>query len=220
MKARSAADIKEIDRRCVADYRIPSLLLMEHAGKGAAALAREMNPARRMTVIIAGKGNNGGDGLVVARWLKFASIPVKVWLVDGASGYGKNSAPWYNLQIVKYMGIPLAHFMGEAQSAELKKDIRNAGLVVDAMLGTGLSGDVREPYAGIISAINELAGEVLAIDVPSGLNADTGEPLGVAVKASKTATFAAPKLGFETEQGREYCGEIVVVDIGVPPELM
>ena len=220
MKAKTAEELKEIDRRCVWDYRIPTLLLMEHAGRGAAQVAIQMNPARRQTVIVAGKGNNGGDGLVVARFLRFARIPVKVWLLGAASGLPRTSAPWYNLQMVKHLGIPLVHFMDASQMPELRKDIRNAGLIVDALLGTGVSGEVRQPYREIIGMINESGNRVLAIDVPSGLDADTGEPLGIAVRATKTATFAALKTGFATAQSREHCGEIILVDIGVPPELL
>jgi NAD(P)H-hydrate epimerase len=220
LKAKTAEELREIDHRCVWDYKIPTLLLMEHAGRGAAQVAMGMNPSRRQTVIVAGRGNNGGDGLVVARFLRLAKIPAKVWLIGAASGFPKSSAPWYNLQIVKHLGIPLVHFLSDTQFPELKRDLRNAGLIVDAMLGTGLSGEVRPPYSRIIGSINDSGARVLAIDVPSGLDADTGEPLGAAVKASKTVTFVAPKPAFETEQGREYCGEVVVVDIGVPPELL
>jgi hydroxyethylthiazole kinase-like uncharacterized protein yjeF len=219
-KPRTAEELKEIDHKCVWNYRIPTLLLMEHAGEGAAEVAARMNPSRRQTVVICGKGNNGGDGLVVARFLRLASFPVKVWQLGGVAAYSKNSAPWYNLQIVKHLGIPLVHFMDTDQMRELKRDMGNAGLIVDAMLGIGLSGEVREPYAGIIRAINESGSRVLALDVPSGLNADTGETLGVAVKADKTVTFVAPKHGFETENGREHCGEVILVDIGVPRELL
>jgi NAD(P)H-hydrate epimerase len=219
LKPKTADEIKEIDHKCVWDFKIPSLLLMEHAGKGAARIAAEMNPNRRQTVVIAGKGNNGGDGFVAARFLRLWNFPVKIWMI-GAEGYRKSSAPWYNHQIAKHMGIPIAHLMSEIQVPELKKDINTAGLIVDAMLGIGLSGEVRKPYLGIIELINESGNKVLAVDVPSGLNADTGEPMGTAVRAMRTVTFVAPKPGFETEEGREYCGEVTVVDIGVPPELL
>jgi NAD(P)H-hydrate epimerase len=220
VKPKTAEELKDIDHRCIWEFRIPALLLMEHAGRGAAQVAMAMNPARRQTVVIVGKGSNGGDGLVIARFLRLANFPVKVWLVGAASGFRKSSAPWYNHQIVKHMGIPIVHFMDESQLPELKKDICNAGLIVDALLGIGLSGEVRQPYAGIIRMINDSGTRVLAVDVPSGLNADTGEPMGHAVKATKTVTFVAPKTGFETEQGRECCGEVILVDIGVPPELL
>ena len=219
LEPKTAEELREIDHRCVWDYKIPTLLLMEHAGKGAAETAVQMNPNRRQTVIIAGKVNNGGDGFVVARFLRLWSVPVKIWII-GSEGYRKSSAPWYNHQIAKHMGIPIAHLMNELQKPELRKDINAAGLIVDAMLGTGLSGEVREPYGSIIDLINDSGNKVLAIDVPSGLNADTGEPLGKAVRATRTVSFVAPKHGFDTEQGREYCGEITLVDIGVPPELL
>jgi NAD(P)H-hydrate epimerase len=220
LEPKTAEELKEIDHRCIWEYKIPTLLLMEHAGRGAAQVAMEMNPSRRQTLIIIGSGNNGGDGLVVARFLRLANFPVKVWLLGPASGYQKSSAPWYNHQIVKHMGIPITYLMDDSQLPELKKDISTAGLVIDAMLGIGLSGDVRQPYAAIIKMTNEFGERVLAIDVPSGLDSDTGEPKGVAVRAAKTVTFVAPKPGFETEEGREYCGEVILVDIGVPPELL
>lgn len=220
MKAKTAEELKDIDHRCVWEYRIPTLILMEHAGKGAAQVAMEMNPGRRQVVIIAGKGNNGGDGLVMARFLRLWNVPVRIWLAGGAGGYSKSSAPWYNLQMVKHLGIPLVHLMDDSQLPEMKKDIVNAGLVVDAMLGIGLSDEVRQPYTWVIKTINESGNRVLAVDVPSGLDADTGKPLGVAVRATRTVTFVAPKLGFETEEGREYCGDVTIVDIGVPPELL
>jgi NAD(P)H-hydrate epimerase len=219
LKPKTAEELREIDHRCVWDYKIPTLILMEHAGKGAAQVAMEMNPNRRQAVVITGKGNNGGDGFVVARFLRLWNVPVKIWII-GSEGYRKSSAPWYNHQIAKHMGIPIAHMMNESQMPELRKDLNTAGLIVDAMLGIGLSGEVREPYKGIIQLINESGNRVLAIDVPSGLNADTGEPMGTAVRATRTVTFVAPKPGFETEPGSEHCGEVTVQDIGVPPELL
>lgn len=220
LEPKTAEEIKEIDHRCVWEYKIPSLILMEHAGSGAAQVAMEMNPSRRQTVIIVGKGNNGGDGLVVARFLRMANFPVKVWILGSASDYRKSSAPWYNHQMIKHLGIPITYLMDDSQLPELKKDISTAGLVIDAMLGIGLSGDVRQPYKAVIDMTNEFSQKVLAIDVPSGLDSDTGEPKGVAIRATKTVTFVAPKPGFVTEQGREYCGEVIIMDIGVPPELL
>lgn len=220
MKARTCEELKEIDRKCAEEYCIPTLLLMEHAAQAAAQVVASMNPTRRQVLIIVGKGNNGGDGLALARLLKFADTPVKVWLLGGASGFAKESAPWYNLQMAKHLGVPIEHYVSDSQLAELKKGMETAGLIVDAMLGTGLSGDVRAPFADVIKAVNELGARVLAIDVPSGLDAETGEPKGVAVRASKTITFVAPKVGFATRQGGEYCGEVIVADIGVPPELL
>ena len=220
VEAKTAAQIKEIDRRCVEEFRIPELVLMEHAGEGAARVAMDMNPARRQVVVICGTGNNGGDGFVVARWLKLWNVPVKVWITGKTTGMREGSAAWVNLQIIKRLGIPIEHFMDPSQTKDLKKDFRGAGLVVDSMLGIGLRGEVREPYATIISEINSAGSRVLAVDVPSGLNCDTGEPGGIAVKAAKTVTFIATKPGFDTEQGRKYCGEVIVVDIGVPRELL
>jgi NAD(P)H-hydrate epimerase len=216
----TVAQLQEIDRRCEQDYGIQALILMEHAGKGAASVAASMNRLRRMTLVVAGWGNNGGDGFVLARHLHCAKYPVRVCLIGSALRMAKNSPARINFEILKRLAVPVVQIL-DAQSLDmLEKEIKRAGLLVDALLGTGLKGEVRPPLAAVIEIMNKSGLPILSLDVPSGLDADTGIPLGSAVRATQTATFVAAKAGFVTDEARQYTGKVTIVDIGVPPELL
>jgi NAD(P)H-hydrate epimerase len=220
MLVKTVAQLQEIDIRCEQDYGIQALILMEHAGKGAASVATSMNRLRRMTLVVAGWGNNGGDGFVLARHLHNAKYPVRVCLIGSALRMAKNSPARINFEILKRLSVPVVQIL-DAQSLDmLEKEIKRAGLLVDALLGTGLKGEVRPPLAAVIEIINKAGLPVLSLDVPSGLDADTGIPLGSAVRATQTATFVVTKAGFLKSEVRQYTGKVTVIDIGVPPELL
>lgn len=220
MIVKTVAQLVEIDRRCAEDYGIAPLILMEHAGKGAASVAISMNRLRRMTLIVAGCGNNGGDGFVLARHLHNARYPVCVCLIGSALRMARNSPARINFEIVKRLSIPVVQILESGSLDILEKEVKKAGIIVDALLGTGLKGEVRHHLAAVIEIINKSGLPILSLDVPSGLDADTGIPLGAAVRATQTATFVATKAGFASDEGRQYTGNITVIDIGVPPELL
>jgi NAD(P)H-hydrate epimerase len=222
----SRESVREVDRLAGDQYAIPSVVLMENAAFHLCDVALHLageSPSPRV-LIVCGPGNNGGDGLAVARHLHNAGASVAVLLSGPAAAYKGDAA--MNLAIVQKMGLPLSECPagGDALAAvrAAVERLGHADLVIDALLGTGLSQAVKEPLASFIGAINELAkggALVVSADIPSGLDADTGEPLGVAVHADATVTFVGLKQGFLRLSAQEYIGDVVVADIGAPREL-
>lgn len=214
--------VRELDRRAIEEYGMPGVILMENAGRGAAQVAAEMlgTPAGKRVVIFCGKGNNGGDGFVVARHLHNLGVKVGLVLAFQPEEIHPESDAGLNLNIAREMDLPMyvaCRAQGEIEAAGQEKD---ADLIVDALLGTGLTGQVREPYLSLIRLINAADKPVLSIDIPSGLDCDTGRTLGAAVRATRTATFVLPKIGFTKEDGPAHVGKVHVIDIGVPKELV
>jgi NAD(P)H-hydrate epimerase len=209
----TAAEMRALDRWTI-EHHTRGPVLMERAGSGAAGvLRRHWRRLGGPVVVCCGKGNNGGDGLVVARHLRRARIGVEVWLAAPASEVRGDAAE----MLARWRG---ATFTVETpgQVDALARRLARAGVVVDALLGTGLNMPVEGVLAAVIDAINAAGRPVLAIDLPSGLSADSGRPLGHAVRASVTATFAFPKVGQVFYPGAEHCGTLEVVDIGIPPD--
>ncbi len=203
--------MRAVDRRALEVYGIPTLLLMENAGAGLARAV--MARATGRVAVVCGKGGNGGDGLVLARHLAVAGRDVAIALTAPAADFDRKSDAGVNLTIVERLKIPLEVTPdGKALASFLART--KPALVADALLGTGVSSEVREPHRGLIEAMNASGIEIVAVDVPSGLDGDTGKPLGVSVRAAFTVTFAAEKKGFAS--AREYTGEVEVVSIGCP----
>ena len=204
------------------DYGLPGLVLMENAGRGAAVIALGMlrNTPSPKALILCGKGNNGGDGFVVARHLFNAEIAVKTCLTACAAEVNPRTDAGVNLTVASRMGVPIIEILDADAARRVEPLLQEADLIVDALLGTGLSGDVREPALTLILSVNACARPALAIDTPSGLCGDTGRVLGAAVRADRTATFAAAKQGFFIGRGPEHVGRLDVVDIGVPRQLL
>ncbi len=186
---------------------IPGGVLMERAGAQMARVSLERFAPRR-ALVISGGGNNGGDGFVIARELHRSGVDVTVLATK--SEY--EGDPATNLEILRNLGVRF--IVKEDLSAELGA----ADLIIDALLGTGFSGEVREKEAGIIEKMNSAPVPVLAVDVPSGVDGTTGEVQGVAVSADLTVCAHAMKVGCVISPGRERSGEVVAVDIGIPPE--
>ena len=198
-----AGEQRSIDEWAIGERRIPGLDLMERAGAGLAHLVAELAPPGRI-VAVCGKGNNGGDGFVAARLLRERGRDVDVLLlgeVEELRGDARVNAE-------RLPGPPPEPFTASA--------LDDAVAIIDAILGTGFSGEPREPAAGAIAAINDASASVVACDVPSGVDASTGEVAGVAVRARATATFHAAKPGLWIDPGKTHAGEIRVVDIGIP----
>ena len=201
-----AAEQRALDEWAINDRGIPGLDLMERAGTGLADLVGSLVPDGRV-VVVCGKGNNGGDGLVTARVLRSRGREVDVLLLGDPSELRGDAATNHS----RLPGPGVAAFDAGVLSG--------AAGIVDAILGTGFSGEPREPAAGAISAINDAAasgGSVVACDVPSGVDASTGEIAGAAVRARATATFNAGKPGLWIEPGKTHAGEVHVIDIGIP----
>ncbi|MBX3721352.1 MAG: NAD(P)H-hydrate dehydratase [Turneriella sp.] len=202
--------IREYDRLATALCKVPSLILMENAGRGAAEFIAQRGArqsAKPKVAIVCGTGNNGGDGFVVARHLAaHDEAEIAVFLVGDAQKISGDAK--VNLEAMLASGILYTSPDAEA--------IRGADIVVDALFGTGLDRAVTGDAAAAIAAMNAAEGIRIALDIPSGLDADTGAVLGVAVKAAHTVTFAYAKPGLYTPEGRNHAGDIHVVKLGVP----
>ncbi len=212
------AAVRALDRRAIEEYGIPSLVLMENAGRACADEARAMlGSAAGPVLVLCGPGNNGGDGLVIARTLLNRGFEVRTVFVGprarlegGAGDFRKNLELWRGL------GQGLEVVEGASEGAGLGPTCAHAALVIDALFGTGLERELGEPWKGVIRALNASGTAVLAVDLPSGLDADTGAELGAAVRATVTVTFVARKPGFALGRGPELCGRVVVAEIGIP----
>jgi len=217
----SRDQIREIDRRAIDHYGIPGIVLMENASRGLFKSAERMlaKADGSRVVIIAGTGNNAGDGFAVARHLHNAGyLPIGV-IVGQESRIAADART--NLEIIKPMGLCLKLLSQDQRGlAELADELQRAELVIDAIFGTGLSGQVRGFYKDVIEQINSSSTPVLAVDIPSGLDCDTGQPLGLAVRAQTTVTFVARKMGFDAPGADTYTGKVIVADIGAPRELI
>jgi ADP-dependent NAD(P)H-hydrate dehydratase / NAD(P)H-hydrate epimerase len=217
VKLATAEQMRRIDAAAMDKYAIPGMVLMENAGRQVAAAVEawlEAEPGARV-LVICGKGNNGGDGFVAARHLQNRGANVQVTLLCDAGELGGDAAA--NCQIAQAMGVPMDE---DADGAAVRVRTARADIIVDAILGTGISGEVRGVAREAIEAISQSPARVVAVDIPSGIHADTGEVLGAAVKAETTVTFGLPKLGQVLHPGAGYCGELRVVDISLPRRLL
>jgi hydroxyethylthiazole kinase-like uncharacterized protein yjeF len=213
----TAKEMQQLDRMAIEKYGVPSLCLMENAGRAVAeAVASEAKGKKDKVVIICGLGNNGGDGFVAARHLINQGIEAVVYVV-GSYQKIKGDA-LVNYKILKKCRYPVK----EIKKIDKKfiNELQLAKVVVDALFGTGLCRQVEGLFAEVIEAINTFAEKVLAVDIPSGLNATTGEVLGCAVEADWTITFALPKKGFYENDGPDHTGKVAVVDIGIPRKII
>jgi len=215
MKLVTAAEMRELDRRAIEEVGIPSLVLMENAGRTTYQILRREFPGLAGPVaVVAGRGNNGGDGSVVARYLAQDGVPVSIFLV-AARDQVKGDA-LVNLQIAARLGIKIVEVQAEQDLNPLAHHLARSALIVDALLGTGLNSEVRGLHRMVIDGINRLRPPVLAVDIPSGLGADCGRPLGAAVQAQVTVTYGWPKIGQILAPGRDYAGRLWQVDISIP----
>jgi len=206
----SCAAIRALEERCIRELSISSLLLMENAGRGAAELLVSLG-VRGPVLIACGKGNNGGDGLVMARHLDNVGVDVRVLLFGRMDELSPDAAT--NGVTLLKAGLPV---VTEATTEYLKQELPLCEWVVDALFGTGLKGPLRAPFDEMVTAINDARRRVLAIDIPSGLDGDTGQPLGPTIRADHTATFLACKQGFAAPGAEKWTGRVYLLDIGLP----
>jgi len=215
----SRDEVRAFDSWAINEIGAPGVILMENAGRSCAELIKGKlaGISKPNGCIFCGTGNNGGDGYVIARHLLNSSFEVTV-VICGNPEKIKGDAR-INLEILQRLGY-------QVEQLDLTKDVTRqisdfadgADVIVDALFGTGLKGRLKDEYVALIDAINQSDGMVVAVDVPSGLDCDMGKPLGTAVKADYTVTFAAVKKGFTSEKAAaDYTGEIYVAPIGVVP---
>lgn len=217
MKPISADIMSEIDRKAQEDYGIGQIVLMENAGRSAAdIIISDSDPFRNERVaVFCGKGNNGGDGFVVGRYLANAS-PARLTIYVSDAENIKPGAALDNFEIIRKIGLdirPIRDFLEKEESADLT-------IGIDAIFGTGFRGELPEEYALIARQLNSSDARMYAIDVPSGLDATTGTASKDCFRARKTITFGLPKQGFYLGDGPDICGEVIVRDIGFPRALL
>jgi NAD(P)H-hydrate epimerase len=217
VRALSRAEVREVDRRAIDDYGLSGLVLMENAGRGCVDTLCELG-CRGPVTIVCGKGNNAGDGFVIARHLDLRGIAVRVVLLCSADELRGDAAA--NYAVVARSGIPLVDLSRPFDEAALNAALSNAEWLVDALLGTGAAGAPRPPLDAAIRQMNEARAKRLAVDLPSGLDGDSGEPAEPTFRADHTCTFVAAKIGFANPRAVPYLGQVHILDIGAPRRLL
>ncbi|MCK4404260.1 MAG: NAD(P)H-hydrate dehydratase [candidate division Zixibacteria bacterium] len=216
MKLVTSSQMKNIDKKTIEGLGIPGLELMEKAGRGTAQVVRQMlaDPENKAVIIFCGRGNNGGDGFVVGRYLSQWGAQVEFFLTakkNEVKGDAKT-----NLDKAVDLDLPIVEVL---KKDEIPSRIK-ADLIVDALFGTGFVGEIKGYMKDIIEKINSSKIPVLSVDIPSGLHADTGEFTGPCIKANRTVTMALPKIGHFFFPGKDKSGKVSVVDIGVPQHVV
>ncbi len=208
---------REVDDRAWESFRIPSICLMENAGAGAFRLAERVLEGRTGPVwCVAGPGNNGGDALVIARHLSIEGYDPRIALLPPSNGLALPGDAGVQQAICEAMGLPTLRLSSDADVSLWAPQLRAAALIVDGLFGTGLTRGLEGRAARIVDALNAAAAPILALDVPSGMDCDTGASLGPCVKAAVTATFVARKTGFSAPGASQLTGVVEVVGIGAP----
>ncbi|MDY6856645.1 MAG: NAD(P)H-hydrate dehydratase [Thermodesulfobacteriota bacterium] len=220
MKVVTADIMQKLDRMAIDNCGIPGIVLMENAGRGAKRIVECHYPDlfNRKVAVFSGRGNNGGDGYVIARHLSNSGIDVKVFLLtvgDNLRGDAK-----INFDIIRRMGVDIFELKDESHIGFIRDQLKSFDLIIDAIFGTGLNSDVRGIFREIIEFINKTGIQTVSIDIPSGLCADTGMVLGSCIQADLTITFAYPKLGLLIHQGPENVGKLETIDISIPGYLI
>ena len=214
----TAEQMRQVDRKTIEELGIPEIVLMENAGKAVVDFLQEKfeDLSAKTITILAGAGNNGGDGLVTARYLHALGIPVKVFLLAERE---LSPSTQRNYEILSRLPVKLYLLDSENSMHLFKVTVNYSDILIDALLGTGTSREVTGKAEQVIDIINRRSCIKVAVDVPSGLNSDTGELWGKCVKADYTVALAQPKCGHYMNKGLKYCGEVAVKDIGIPLEV-
>lgn len=211
MKLVTSDEMVSIDRATIDSYGRPAMVLMERAGLAVAQRILADFPMHK-ALVLAGGGNNGGDGLVVARELSNAGLKVQVRLIGEKDRLSQQCTA--QLEIVNKLGIPVS------TSASIMPGDLHSAVVIDALMGTGLKRDITGPIAKLIEQVNSSSAPVVAVDIPSGISADTGQVMGIAIRAATTVTFGLPKRGHYLHPGTEHTGRLYIDNIGFPARLL
>jgi NAD(P)H-hydrate epimerase len=215
----TANEMQKMDRSTIESFGLPGRILMENAGRGATQFFLEQfkDAKNKKVGVIAGRGNNGGDGFVIARYLAQKGIRVTVYLLSEHQKVSGDAAA--NLQLLSPLKVPVIEMPDATSFSAHETAMRHEEIWIDAILGTGLRSDVKGFFKDVINFINHSNKPVFAVDIPSGLNSDTGQPCGACVWADATATFAFAKTGHFLFPGADYTGNLKIIDIGVPPHI-
>jgi ADP-dependent NAD(P)H-hydrate dehydratase / NAD(P)H-hydrate epimerase len=220
MRVLTARQMREADRRTIEDLGVPSVVLMENAGTGVASAIEQAFPdlVGRRVAILCGRGNNGGDGFVVARLLHERGVHVAVFLVGRASDVKGDALA--NLDRVRALDLPIAEIGRQLEWERVAPELARQALVVDALFGTGLSSPLTGLLAEMVEGVNRAGVPVVSIDLPSGLSADTHDMIGPCIRATLTVALGAPKLPLVLSPASAMAGRLVVADIGIPPAVV
>ncbi|MFH2066702.1 MAG: NAD(P)H-hydrate dehydratase [Pseudomonadota bacterium] len=212
----TADEMRRMDQDAIENFGLPGRLLMENAGRGATRMFIETFPdaGQKKVGIIAGRGNNGGDGFVMARYLKEYGVPVTVFLLSESKKVQGDAKA--NLSLLSRLSLPVYEIPDQRMFEEHSSLLDRQEIWVDAILGTGLQSEVKGFYRHVIQFVNDSGASVFSVDIPSGLDSDTGRPHGISIRADATATFGFAKSGHILYPGKEYTGKLGIVDIGIP----
>ena len=216
MKVATAELMRKLDQKAISEFGIPGMVLMENAARGIVNTLFRFFPdllSSRVGILV-GRGNNGGDGLAAARYLINRGVPCRIFLFAAQEDLKGDAAA--NLEILKRMGISVQEILNLREWEEQKPLVDSADLLLDGIFGTGLKGPVEGFFREIIESINSLKKPLVAIDIPSGIDADSGQVLGACIQARITVTFGLPKRGLLVQPGAQAAGKMVVVDISLP----
>jgi ADP-dependent NAD(P)H-hydrate dehydratase / NAD(P)H-hydrate epimerase len=220
MRILDSSQMRDADRRTIEEIGIPSLVLMENAGRQAVAAMEAIynDLLDRQVAVLCGRGNNGGDGFVIARTLVQRGVDVAVFLIGRVAEVRGDAR--VNLEILGHLGLTVVE-VADSQAWELHfSEVSDCTLIVDAIFGTGLNAPVSGYIESVIADVNASGIPVVSIDLPSGLSADSAEPIGPSIEAGLTITIAAPKLPLVLPPGELRAGDIVIADIGIPSEIL
>lgn len=232
----TASQMQRMDHKTINSFGIPGVVLMENAGRGAVDmflkkfgllskqnLAKQnpvkQNPVKQKVGVIAGRGNNGGDGFVIGRYLMEKGIPTTIFLLstrDKLTGDARTNMGLAQKLVEQNPNANLIEIPDAEELARQTRHLLDQDLFVDAIFGIGLNADVRGFYKEVIELLNGSEKPIFSVDIPSGLNANTGAVCGVAIRAAATATFAFAKIGHILSPGNQYTGDLEVIDIGIP----
>lgn len=216
----TADEMREMDAQTIETFGLPGRVLMENAGRGAVRAIFDTWPEiySRRVAVMAGKGNNGGDGFVIARYLAQHGVDAAVYLLASRDRLRGDAAA--NFKHLETLGIPVTEMPDDLTFSRYKEEIAGCHLIVDAILGTGLDSEVKGFFRDVIDFINQVSAPVFCVDIASGLHTETGQPCGTCVKADATATFAFAKLGHMLLPGARYTGKLFIIDIGIPAHIV
>jgi len=213
MKAISFEEAKRIDDVAIYKLGVPRIALMENAGRGVAEFLLKKYKSSKSIIVVSGGGYNGGDGLVAARHLYINGVKVRVFLVADMTKLKDETL--VQLNILKGLGVKIDYIESESSLNRLSCEIKRRDLLIDALMGIGVKGLLREPQKSIVELVNRSKIKVLSVDIPSGLNADYKATKSIRIKADWTVTFKEIKRVMVLKMGREYCGKIYTVGIGI-----
>lgn len=209
--------VRQLDRAAIDEYEIPGMVLMENAGRGCADVLCNVGIEGKV-VICCGKGNNAGDGLVIARHLELRGHTVQLLFWSDPAELSGDAGQ--NYRIARRAAIPMQTLPSPHEDADLAPQLESADWIVDALLGTGARGEPRAPFDRVIDQLNTVPAKRLAVDLPSGFDCETGEAAQHCFRAHHTCTFAAAKPGLVKPHATDWVGHLHVLDIGIPRQLL